>query len=369
MLCKSLRSDRLFRNDFLLIAETQNTPKARSVSLASIPDYKTPNNPPEAIQVLPSRTSENVPKKIKVKKWKSSKAIEDADWTLKTFQQPSQRPSHLLTKKVSVMKKPTTKNNNSENHSLRKVLECQICDKPPGVSLTSHYVNFHPDREVLNCRISPEAAKYLRSSGQINKCEEVRPGFTTLYKQFCYFCNVYKAYSKMGWICHMSRHTGYYQHKCNDCSREFADPARYHVCGERYNVVKIEQPIFQLENVYGYVCELCNYVRFYEAEMKLHLDNEHEDGDTKEFKEFLFFCLPQTKRGRKRKNFHIHGESKNDFDEESESECEEEYALEGQDEKSKNNCSGIAMDSNGECNFILIPIFATLPPLINYGAE
>ncbi|KAG4073927.1 hypothetical protein HA402_014132 [Bradysia odoriphaga] len=211
-------------------------------------------------------------------------------------------PVVLLTRLIP-MKHPRAKNNNLEWHSLKTVLPCQICYDPPGISLISHYVNFHPDAEVLNSRLAPEAAQCLRSATDFPQCEVARSDTTLLYKEFCYFCNANCAYSKQGWISHLIRHTGYYDYKCNGCLRKFSSRAQHHGCGVPNSAIeKIDQPIFQQPNITAYVCELCNYVRFFEGEMKMHLNNEHEDDERKDFKKLAFFTLPPAaKVGRPRK--------------------------------------------------------------------
>lgn len=69
--------------------------------------------------------------------------------------------------------KPTStfKNNQLDWHSLKKVVNCQICNKPSGNSIVSHYVNDHPDSEVLVSRLAVEC---LRSGNNITKCKVIR---------------------------------------------------------------------------------------------------------------------------------------------------------------------------------------------------
>lgn len=84
----------------------------------------------------------------------------------------------------------------------------------------------------------------------------------------------------------------------------FVDTARSHVCKTRNNIAFIKQPAFEPSNdsgdIKGYICDLCNYVRFYEYEIEAHLRNEH-DGDIKTFQEFTFFRLPKLRSYRRQK--------------------------------------------------------------------
>lgn len=316
----------------LFIAETQNTPRARTVTPAPITPFSIRCYP---LQVPSSQAAQAIPKAVKkLKPQKSIEDEEDEDWLpTKRVTQPS---LSMVKVEASKMKKSKIKNNNLEWHSLKKVLECQICDRPPGLSLISHYVNFHPNSEVLNSRLSPDIAEMLRFAVHLNKCETVRSGPATTYKQMCYFCNVYKTLTRLAWTCHMARHTGYYQYKCEECSRQFAEAPVNHVCKPN-SVKKFVPPVFQQEIVTAYVCDLCNYVRFYEHEIQMHLNNEHETGDAKEFKAFTFFYLPKGKRGRRRQSFNIQEEFKSEFEEGQDDELAERLR------------NAIPVDLDGEC--------------------
>lgn len=212
------------------------------------------------------------------------------------------------------------KNNDPEYHSLRKVIVCPLCDEPTATSIVSHYVNAHPDQEVLTSRISPEAAE--RSRTVQHSVELYRAAQNQLtYKQFCYFCNTICTYSKSLWIKHMITHCGYFNYKCQTCERKFSTPARYHTC-ERPSIVLTKMAIFKTTCLKGYVCELCNFVRFYESEMAAHLSNEHGNGHSMEYREIVFLELPKSKIGRPRRGAEVDYENVN----------EENYELDEVDE-------------------------------------
>lgn len=199
--------------------------------------------------------------------------------------------------------KPTFKNINLECNSLKKIVSCQACNKPHGRSIVSHYVNEHPNSEVLVSRLAPEAAECLRTRKGLNQCKIMRPPGRTgyAYQQFCFFCNVYKCFNRSAWIIHMARHTGYYRFKCNDCSRLFAAKPQYSRCRQINDFEKIPQPQLHKKDVKAYVCDLCNYVRFHQKEIEMHLTNEHVD-DSNKFTEFLFLTFPDKKSKSKPKN-------------------------------------------------------------------
>ncbi|XP_037043877.1 uncharacterized protein LOC119079894 [Bradysia coprophila] len=199
---------------------------------------------------------------------------------------------------------PKFKNIDTTWHSLRKVLECQECDKPVGNSLVSHYVNLHPNCEIITSRLAPEAAESLRSGVYDSNIVVSKPENSSSYhyKQFCYFCNVYRCYHKLFWINHMARHTGYYSLKCNHCSRKFACGPLKTKCVEKRNYEAIPQPQFKKRHLLAYVCHLCNFVRFHQHEIEMHLTNEHgEMKDSKKFKEVTFLSFPDAEGKYERK--------------------------------------------------------------------
>lgn len=164
--------------------------------------------------------------------------------------------------------------------------------------MVSHYVNEHPGIEVLVSRLAPEAAECLRSGKDITDCKIIHPrGLTGYeYQQYCYFCNIYKRFTKKDWITHVARHTGYYELKCNHCSRMFAQKPCNLKCNKINDFKKISHPQFQARELKAYVCDLCNYVRFHENEIEMHLRNEHENGSNA-YTDFIFLTFPY--HGRK----------------------------------------------------------------------
>lgn len=329
-------------------------------------NYEIAHIPPTTTRASPLQTLKV--RKV-VKNVGSSEAAEDPDWVLnkrvplivlKKLPPMTNMQSVTKTPMPPVSQKPRVKNNNIELHSLKKIVTCQICDNPPGVSLISHYVNYHPQCEVLTSRISPEAAQSLRSSTPINFETIQSANGPVMYKNFCFFCNIYRTYSRSCWIDHMTRHTGYFLFNCSNCSRKFASRPLNHSCGDGFYIERMAMPIFRQENIKAFICELCNFVRFYEAEMVMHLSNEHEDGENgKAFKEFTFLTMPKKKIGRPLKKRDCNEESTSEiksesvFEQESPSEVktesvvEEEYEFHVQATDTSMNCDEYSVD---ECS-------------------
>ncbi|XP_037050206.1 uncharacterized protein LOC119084365 isoform X1 [Bradysia coprophila] len=234
-------------------------------------------------------------------------------------------------KKTGVKKakkaKMIMKNIDPNVHSLKKIVDCPVCEKPAKLSIVNHFVTWHPDSEVYTCRLAPEVADALRNSKHVTVAEQFQPE-GRCYKTFshiCYFCNVTKSLTKVFWMNHMSKHTGYYQYQCNDCSRQFAEKNKAHACKGTNNLAKIPQPQFEIRNKHtlmAYICDLCNFVRFHQADIEKHLRCEHETTDTKQFKEVVFLSFPK----RQRKG-HEAEEEEEEEEDVSESSDEEEIVV------------------------------------------
>lgn len=111
------------------------------------------------------------------------------------------------------------------------------------------------------------------------------------FRQHCYFCNEGKCLLKNIWFSHTAHHTGYYRYKCIDCQRKNSVPQ--HVRKGR-NIVEIMQyPFFQQENIFGFLCDLCNYVLIDEREIEKHLKNENEGNVTTKLKKVVFMSFPK----------------------------------------------------------------------------
>ncbi|KAG4071311.1 hypothetical protein HA402_004015 [Bradysia odoriphaga] len=228
-------------------------------------------------------------------------------------------------KKVGVKKAKTTKtimkNVDPNMHSLKKVVDCPVCEKPAKLSIVNHFVTAHPDLEAFTSRLAPEVADALRNSKHVTVAEQIQPE-GRCYKTFshiCYFCNVTKSMTKVFWMNHMSKHTGYYQYECNDCSRKFAEKNKAHACKGTNNLEKIPQPQFEIRNKHSlmaYICDLCNFVRLHQADIEKHLRCEHETTDTKQFKEVVFLSFPK----RQRKGHEAEEEEEEDVSESSDEE-------------------------------------------------
>lgn len=211
------------------------------------------------------------------------------------------------------MKQDVIKNTNPEIHSLTKLDECPMCDKPAKLSMVNHYVNSHPDSEVAVSRLAPDVADALRDI----KVAKVAKKFTksgknySVFEHHCHFCNVTKSMTRVFWINHMAKHTGYYQYKCNDCPRSFAEKSTTHACKGRNNCSKIPQPHFLNDTIKGYICDLCNFVRFTQKDIEKHLQREHESNDLEQFQEVVFLNFPK----RQRKG-HLDADNDEEYEEE-----------------------------------------------------
>jgi len=200
---------------------------------------------------------------------------------------------HEIEKRLPVVPNETIKNINPKLHSLTTMIDCNICGKQDKC-IVSHYVNEHPNNEVVISRLTPNVADTLRNLND-HKCKRLLKKGCVQYNQCCYFCNEILCLTKFGWKGHIAKHTGYYQFRCRDCAKKYAYMYTSHVCKTVKNLEKIPQPHFEKDVLKAFLCDRCNFVRFNQDEIEKHLSLEHDLDVTKEFEEVTFLCFPKKK--------------------------------------------------------------------------
>lgn len=192
--------------------------------------------------------------------------------------------------------KSAIKNNNPAWHSLNKAISCKVCESYTGRHLVNHYVNFHPNDEVLTSRLAANVGEVLRNPNYHHLCKRVEPkAWISYFSQWCYFCNKSKCVRKDHWMEHMAVHSGCYRYNCTNCSKKFARISYHDVHKDKCNVEMVSQYEFEGVNLMAYVCELCNYVRFDKQEMEKHLRYEHDGDASNRYKKVIFLSFPEKK--------------------------------------------------------------------------
>lgn len=192
---------------------------------------------------------------------------------------------------------PFFKNNNPDRHCMSEKNKCVFCDYTVNVqTLVDHYVNAHPDSEVIPSRVTPDVGRLLRRRKYVPKCQIKIAGGITFYKQFCYFCNKSRCATTLHWINHVMSHAGYYKFQCTHCSKKFAENTS-HVCvgdkvGDNRIIIALRQPKLEGSHLIAYLCNLCNFVRFDKTEIENHLRNEHDSNVMNNFKDLIFLTFP-----------------------------------------------------------------------------
>lgn len=196
----------------------------------------------------------------------------------------------------------TIKNNNPDWHSLEDKIECKICTIKFAnrYNLVRHYIDHHQNTEVFPCRVTPDIAELLRDPKTVHDSQRIQQRSKAIFKQQCYFCNTSMSKDKPAWITHMARHTGYYRDKCTRCSKKFLRHRSQYCVDNGYVVREPSQRQFERQfksdDVLAYVCGLCNYVRFDKAEIKKHLNSQHDGDVENNFEEVIFLRFPNGKK-------------------------------------------------------------------------
>lgn len=149
---------------------------------------------------------------------------------------------------------------------------CVLCNKTqrPGY-LASHYINYHPDHEVMIARMSPKMAAKLRAQSYQFKRVAGK------IKGLCFFCEEDKEMSKCGWEMHLLTHTGESMIQCAVCQKRMKSKNQHgqECSGEAVRIYHENVENATDCSVLGFMCNECNYVQIGRDRMVKHLETEH----------------------------------------------------------------------------------------------
>lgn len=174
--------------------------------------------------------------------------------------------------------------NTDKTMTIKSCKTCVLCDKQQK-HLTSHYRTQHANHEVYNCRMSAENSDHLRHN------PPQLPNFTmpnSYYSVLCYFCDKDVLGSRSDVVEHIARHTGEYKKRCSACSAIITlDTKRTAECSHVKQ--KVISSIPNADDIFVYMCSLCNYAQHTEEHIKRHMRNMHdiEPNPTKTYQKVL----------------------------------------------------------------------------------
>ncbi|XP_055326727.1 zinc finger protein 699-like [Sitodiplosis mosellana] len=162
-------------------------------------------------------------------------------------------------------------NTNREIHCKNSFynMVCLLCGKnDPFIS--KHYMEDHPDCEVLVARTSPQMAERLRL--QNDRFEVSKKGKIT---GICFFCEETKTMQRSCWEEHILMHTGEKPFACVSCNTSFvmAHHRDDKICNSE--AVNIFLANSTDRSLVGFCCKECNYLQIEPKRMIVHLANEH----------------------------------------------------------------------------------------------
>lgn len=149
---------------------------------------------------------------------------------------------------------------------------CAICDKKlADLRIIYHYQHDHPDSEVFVARLSPKFAARADQmpTSRLNHGRVVAT---------CYFCEEKKDMSRFGWGDHIMMHTGEPNEQCLSCNKKYIR-YRQHDCKSK-GVSLFEYKLSNSNQMLdAFICKKCNYVQIQEANMRRHIESQHQIGD------------------------------------------------------------------------------------------
>ncbi|XP_058170342.1 uncharacterized protein LOC131285502 [Anopheles ziemanni] len=183
------------------------------------------------------------------------------------------------------------KNNSPKIHCNSKyITSCCLCNYQVEhqIDMVKHYVYEHPASEAFVSRVTPECAKTIKQNpfNVVGKRVVSRHGPKTISFS-CFFCEKRNTLRGNDWVHHLVSHTGEYRFRCRACpamARTLDEQVQHDdICGDPEMIV-CNDITFDENHVYGYMCEMCNFVQIRRFNMDRHLQREHHTEETSCFK-------------------------------------------------------------------------------------
>lgn len=145
---------------------------------------------------------------------------------------------------------------------------CQLCGATR-CHMVQHYVNYHPESEVLISRVSPTIAHSIRNQPRLLSIAS-RCAITGT----CCFCGITQQNSVSHWKGHLLRHTGEKMYHCNGCNTDL-ERSNQHRCSSMDVRCIFGLSLNDESAMVGYMCNICHYIQVSRCRLIDHLVNEH----------------------------------------------------------------------------------------------
>lgn len=163
----------------------------------------------------------------------------------------------------------------------RHRIECAVCKRQTWAAAFSfHFDIKHPGMEFFYSRLSETMMTRIECVGLPNAYQLKGERNTSKKYAFCPFCERFVTNCGTNWFVHLIRHTNENLYDCTKCKKAFVwknkhkgkDCKSAHI-RERLTVLTID------DNIFGFVCKLCNYIQFEEARTMAHVESQHDVGN------------------------------------------------------------------------------------------
>lgn len=180
-------------------------------------------------------------------------------------------------------------------HSRTEPMTCALCSATPRF-IVNHYVNEHDGFEVCHARMPPETTDLLREGHSPHGVHEQKK-----ISAICHYCEKMRSFGGKDWVLHITRHTGEYLRRCNQCNLKCADskfkPSQQcmHTDVGVWNNIEVEAALGV------FVCKSCNYSQLLEANLQKHVRQMHSITKNPEKHYDFIELIPnmRTKRARR----------------------------------------------------------------------
>lgn len=163
--------------------------------------------------------------------------------------------------------------------------QCVLCDFYSNrSSLTSHYINMHPTKEIFTSRLNAKVARsiYLNPHMKEGILESARFSPSAKITMKCKFCVEKLSLTGKNWKLHFMQHTG--EFKCKGCNVRHGEPLASKIFINKYphakdcriNCFTTEDVQIDKGTLSAFMCDLCHFVQLKKENLIKHLNMEHD---------------------------------------------------------------------------------------------
>lgn len=195
----------------------------------------------------------------------------------------------LALPKINILEIPAVRNNKKQHHSYdytddEHKIDCVLCANTVYVpSLSFHFDVRHPNDEFFYSRVTQCMMDRIKDDDLPKSYKKISSNERLKTYAFCPFCDRFvSSDSSSNWRIHLARHTNEDLFACEKCDETFLWTDKHLSANQLCKASDVKQ-IFKIDDdgevIYGFACNLCNFIQLQWERAIRHLQYQHNIND------------------------------------------------------------------------------------------